>query len=204
MKNIACALLNVQSNLDPVHKGKKGYGYTYADLAAVMNSCLDALNAEGVVVVQSPAVTEKQCAAIHTRLIHASSGEEITSIIEVPYSVIINDKGKANMTDAQAYGSAMTYARRYALVSMLGIVTDDNDAATTGNRTQVKQDPKTDENLIKAQNKVNDVLAVLRPMDEYDRGQWIMNSPDDMKALAWIKAKYPALIKPITELGVEL
>lgn len=131
VKAIATALLNVQRSLDPVHKGRKGYGYTYADLAAVMDTVLEGLNKEGVVVVQSPTVTEKQAAAIVTRLIHAATGEEITSTIEVPWSV-----GGTKMSDAQAYGAAITYGRRYALVSMVCVATEDTDAAGLGNAPQ--------------------------------------------------------------------
>lgn len=133
MKAIAAALLKVQQGLDPVHKGKKGYGYSYADLPAVMDSCLEALNKAGVVMVQAPTTTDKQAAAICTRLIHAESGEEIYGVIEVPLGT------NAKMSDAQAYGSAMTYGRRYALVSMLGIVTEDDDGATAGKCLQAVQ-----------------------------------------------------------------
>ncbi len=132
MKKIAAALLQVQQNLDPVHKGRKGYGYTYADLPAVMDACLTALNEAGVVVVQAPVPTEKQAAAVMTRLIHAESGEELTSTIEVPYG------DTAKMSAAQVYGSAITYARRYALVAMLGITTEDDDGASAG---QAKKAP---------------------------------------------------------------
>ena len=130
MKEIATALLKVQQELDPVHKGRQGYGYKYADLPSVMDACLVALNAQGVLVLQCPKETTKNAACIVTRLIHAKSGEELTSTIEVPYG----EAGK--MSIAQAYGSAITYARRYALVSMLGIVTEDDDAATAGKRPQ--------------------------------------------------------------------
>lgn len=123
MKNIAKALLEAQKTLDPIHKGKKGYGYTYADLAAVLNELTNALNDVGVVIIQSPARSDKQAACVVTRLIHADSGEEITSEIEVPWAAA---KG---MNDAQAYGSAITYAKRYALVSMMGVVTEDDDGA---------------------------------------------------------------------------
>lgn len=43
------------------------------------------------------------------------------------------------MNDYQAYGSGVTYFRRYALSSMLGIITDkDLDAAGTQVREQTK------------------------------------------------------------------
>lgn len=126
---IAGALLAVQKELEPIHKARSGYGYKYADLPSVMNSCVDALNKNGVVVIQSPTTTDKMAAAIETRLIHAESGQEVSGVIEVPYG----EAGK--MSIAQAYGSAMTYARRYALVSMLGIITEDDDGANAGSRT---------------------------------------------------------------------
>ena len=87
MKNIASALLKAQQSIDPIHKGKKGYGYTYADLPAVLNAVLDVLNENGIVVVQSPEKTDKNAACIVTRLIHADSGEEISSVIEVPFEL---------------------------------------------------------------------------------------------------------------------
>lgn len=130
MKNIATALLKVQQNIDPIHKGKKGYGYTYADLPSVLNVVVDALNSNGIVVVQSPEKTDKAAACIVTRLIHAESGEEITSTIEVPFEA----DNKQKMSVAQAYGSAITYAKRYALVSMLGVATEDDDGATAGRK----------------------------------------------------------------------
>lgn len=130
MKNIAAALLKVQQGLEPVHKGRKGYGYTYADLPAVINSCIDTLNANGVLLLQPPVTSDKQVAAVETRLIHVESGEEVTSKIEVPYGE------QAKLSAAQVYGSALTYARRYALVAMLGIVTEDDDGASAGKRPQ--------------------------------------------------------------------
>jgi len=137
VKNIATALLKVQKNLDPVHKGRKGYGYNYADLPAVMDACLEALNNEGIVVIQAPTTTDKQAAAICTRLIHAESGEEVYGVIEVPTGTV------SKMSDAQAYGSAMTYGSRYALVSMLGIVTEDDDGASAGKKAEVSVDKVT-------------------------------------------------------------
>jgi len=132
MKNISKALLEVQKGLDPVHKGRQGYGYKYADLPAVMDACLEGLNKAGIVVVQSPAITDKNAACVVTKLIHAESGEGISGVIEVPYG----EAGK--MSIAQAYGSAMTYARRYALVSMLGIVTEDDDGHGAGKKMDKK------------------------------------------------------------------
>ena len=62
---------------------------------------------------------------IETILFHVETGENITSKTKIPEDVSL--KG---MNDFQVLGSACTYIRRYALSSMLGIVTDkDIDAA---------------------------------------------------------------------------
>ena len=45
--------------------------------------------------------------------------------IVVP-SPILNNQGKATMNEAQLYGSALTYARRYTVMMSLGLVCDDD------------------------------------------------------------------------------
>lgn len=182
MKNIATALLKVQKELDPVHKGRKGYGYNYADLPAVMDSCLEALNDAGILVVQSPTVSEKQAAAIYTRLIHAETGEEITSTIEVPWAI-----GNTKMSDAQAYGSAMTYARRYALVAMLGIVTEDDDGASAGNKRPQRAEPSAED---KARAFLDKLDADLSSETDPDKTYQII---EKAKAALERAATYPSL-----------
>lgn len=200
MKEIATALLKVQQSLDPIYKGKKGYGYTYADLPAVLNAVVDVLNQNGVVVVQSPEKTDKNAACIVTRLIHADSGEEISSTIEVPFEA----DNKQKMSVAQAYGSAITYAKRYALVSMLGVATEDDDGASAG-RKEAKQTASKEDPLIKkAQSKVDEVLATLKGQDTFQIGQWMLENPKEVDALRWVQRNYADLLNPITELGVEL
>ena len=52
-----------------------------------------------------------------TKLVHAESGEWQKSLLVMPLS----------KTDPQGYGSALTYARRYGLSALVGIVTEDDD-----------------------------------------------------------------------------
>jgi hypothetical protein len=55
---------------------------------------------------------------LETKLVHAESGEWQSSLLVMPLP----------KNDPQGYGSALTYARRYALSSMVGLVTEDDDA----------------------------------------------------------------------------
>jgi len=93
--------------------------YKYADLASVMNAAADALAANGLSVVQRPMPSE-QGVCIQTMILH-ESGEWISDGgLHLPMQKI----------DPQGAGSSITYARRYGLAAMLGIVQDDDDAAS--------------------------------------------------------------------------
>lgn len=90
----------------------------YADLGSVMEVCKDALNNNGITVLQPV-----QDGYVETILIH-SSGEFMTS-----YTKIVCKE----QNNPQAYGSAITYARRYGLQSLLFIPAEDDDAESATN-----------------------------------------------------------------------
>lgn len=94
----------------------------YADLASVMAACMPALNANGIAVLQ-PTHDEDGRMYVKTIFVHASSGE--TAECRVPLIVAKNDM--------QGYGSAVTYARRYGLMSMAGIAPEDDDGNAAAN-----------------------------------------------------------------------
>lgn len=85
-----------------------------------METCSEALINAGIWVTQYPVPVEDSSSnlGLVTKLVHAESREWQESIIVMPLA----------KTDSQAYGSALTYARRYGLPSMLGLVTEDDDA----------------------------------------------------------------------------
>jgi hypothetical protein len=91
----------------------------YADLAAVWDAVRKPLAANGLSVIQFPR-TVQQGVEIETTLLH-SSGEFMRDTLWMPCS----------KNDAQGIGSAITYGRRYALMSVCGIapVDDDGEAA---------------------------------------------------------------------------
>ena len=113
------SLAAFQQECPTIHKATQGYGYSYADLPtifAVINPIL-AKHELGFTQLM-------EGAGIRTILFHTSTGETIESYTEIPKAEL---KG---MNDFQSAGSGITYYRRYALSSMLGIVTDkDTDAA---------------------------------------------------------------------------
>jgi hypothetical protein len=114
------ALSDFQEECPAINKGAKGYGYKYADLPSIME-VINPLLTKHKLVISQPLDGR----AIMTKLVHIPTGEIEFSRIEIPEGVSL--KG---MNQFQVDGSAITYYRRYALSSLLGIVTDDDtDAA---------------------------------------------------------------------------
>jgi hypothetical protein len=116
---LAKAMLKVQTALSPALKDKTNpfTKSTYATLNSVMESCRSALLAESIWLTQYPAPVEPGCLGLVTKLTHAESGEWQSSLLIMPLP----------KADPQGYGSALTYARRYALSAMLGMVSEDDD-----------------------------------------------------------------------------
>jgi hypothetical protein len=129
MKHLFKALADFQQEVPVIHKATQGYGYTYADLPKILEVINPLLKKHGLGFTQLINGTQ-----IATCLFHIESAESIESKIDIPQGVIL--KG---MNEFQVLGSAITYLRRYALSSMLGLVTDkDTDASGE----QVKAEPK--------------------------------------------------------------
>ena len=97
----------------------------YADLTAVIEAIKPALIKHGLFFTQRPQPSEGGV-TVETFLHHASGQELSLGALFVP----------ANKNDAQGFGSALTYARRYALVTAFGVPVEDDDgnAAAQGQR----------------------------------------------------------------------
>jgi hypothetical protein len=123
--NIAKALVAAQKNLGVALKDAKNpfFKSKFADLSSVIDAALPALNAEGISVLQ-PTTTVDGKAVVQTILLH-SSGEFISSNTDIVC---------AKQNDPQAYGSAISYGRRYGLQSFVTLKAEDNDAEGAMNR----------------------------------------------------------------------
>lgn len=120
MKNIYKSLASFQQEVPVILKGTSGYGYQYADIPAIFEVINPLMKKHGLGFTQ---LVEGQ--SIKTIVFHIESGEEIVSNTDIPQGVQL--KG---MNDFQVLGSAITYIKRYALSSILGLVTDkDTDAS---------------------------------------------------------------------------
>jgi hypothetical protein len=132
MQQIATALVKAQKAFAPALKTATNphFKSKYADLAACIEAVVDALNANGIALVQRTHDCDNGV-AIETLFVH-ESGETISGgIFHVP----------AAKQDPQGYGSALTYARRYSLMSACGIAPEDDDAESAV-RSPVKASPR--------------------------------------------------------------
>lgn len=116
--SIAAALAAAQMQMGKALKSASNphFKSKYADLASVMDACVPSLNAHGIAVIQ-PTGEDDLGRYVETVLIHGDSGQDLRC--RVPLII-----GK---NDMQGYGSAVTYARRYGLMSMAGIAPEDDD-----------------------------------------------------------------------------
>jgi hypothetical protein len=118
MKEIASALVKAQKEFGPALKTSTNPAFRsrYADLSACVEAVIDALNNNDIFMMQ-PTHECDNGVIVETIFIH-SSGEQISSgKLHVP----------ATKHDAQGYGSALTYARRYSLMTACGIAPEDDD-----------------------------------------------------------------------------
>jgi hypothetical protein len=117
--NLAAALVKAQADMASIKKDEKNpfFKSSYASLNAVREVALPACNKHGISVLQ-PTVTVGDKQYVKTTLLH-SSGEMLDSFTEV----IVK-----STNDAQQAGSGISYARRYGLMAMLCLASDDDDA----------------------------------------------------------------------------
>ena len=116
--NLAAALTKAQAEIEGAAKDRLNphFKSKYADLSSVMDAIKPALAKHGLAFVQV-SHDRDHAAAVETVIVHSSGETMNCGIVSVPVS-----KG-----DAQGFGSALTYARRYSLSAAFGVAPEDDD-----------------------------------------------------------------------------
>jgi hypothetical protein len=136
-ESLAAALAAFQADLPAIKKTKTAdvptksggkYSYGYAGLAEVAAIVLPLLGKHGLSFTAKPTLIDGRFVLAY-RLLH-TSGEYEEGFYPLPSS-----------GSAQEYGSAITYARRYALCSVVGVAAEDDDdgAAANHRRSHVRE-----------------------------------------------------------------
>lgn len=129
MKEIAQALVLAQMKFQPALKNSQNphFRSKYADLGACIEAVIDALHTHDIALIQHTAESDKGI-VVSTTFLHRSGEIYEAGSLFVP----------AAQQTPQAYGSALTYARRYSLMTACGIAPEDDD----GNAASKPQAPK--------------------------------------------------------------
>lgn len=109
----------------------RGRAYEYATLASVWEAIRGPLSTHALAVIQTTVPVGLRSVCVVTTLAH-ESGEWVSSRLEMPVAE----------ATPQAFGSALTYARRYGLMAIAGIAAEDDDGARgsgTGSATASSQ-----------------------------------------------------------------
>jgi hypothetical protein len=122
---LAAALSKAQGMIDDATKTgmNPAFRSKYADLAAVRAVVREPLAVNDLAIVQAPRTVEG-AVEVETMLIH-KSGEFLSETLRMP----------VNKWDAQGIGSGITYARRYGLMAILSIASEDDDGNAAVART---------------------------------------------------------------------
>lgn len=185
---LAAALCAAQADFKSPAKKKQNPHLKnwYADLPAVLDAVLPALNANRLCVTQFPCELDGQ-PALQTLLLH-DSGEwvETTALL------------RPVKTDPQSIGSAQSYARRYALLALCGVAPEDDAADDDGHaasRPAREPEPAPNDDLRRRAGWAQKLAATMSPA-ECDRVAEEIRAdpalgPGDRKALGplWQEAK---------------
>lgn len=183
LKDLAAALAKAQSEVKAALKDSKNphFKSSYADLTSIWEACRTALTKNGLSVVQRTDFSEADV-WLETMLLH-SSGQSIAGRYPL----------RPQQQTPQGYGSALTYARRYALAAMVGVVADEDDdgnAASARSNVAYEPPPPTPtkaqtandarNKAIEYANNAHHALGKMKTMDELN---------------AWLGKNGPALEK---------
>lgn len=156
--SLASAMAAAFGEIEAATKGKDGQvgqqKYKYADIGAVIDAIKPALIAHGLFFTQRPQPSENGI-TVET-VLHHTGGEEMSlGALFVP----------ADKNNAQAFGSALTYARRYALVTAFGVPVEDDDGNAAskpagGQSRESAVSPRQDEPVI-AEEQYTKLMALI-------------------------------------------
>ena len=214
INELAAALSKAQGEIKGALKDSANpfFKSKYADLASVWDACRDHLAKNGLSVIQMPETSDTGGIAVETLLAH-SGGQWISSRFVVPIA----------KPDAQSIGSAITYARRYALAAMVGVAPEDDDGNAATKAAPVKEakgiqkgegshsatdgsiEALTPEDQIKARSIANRIVDLFVAEDyESAYSTWHTCGDNEFKMAVWEMLKPQSSIRStLTRMGKE-
>ena len=161
----------------------------YADLTAVWDACREALSNNGLAVTQTTRGGDLATVTVITTLLHAS-GQWMRSDLTM----------KPMAATPQGIGSAITYARRYALAAMVGVAPEDDDGeGAMGRQTKPEPVPHREDDVARqAAEFANGLMAQIEACKSPATLVEIMAMPKNKGGVERLEASYPDLHKQVT------
>jgi len=181
------AFIKAQSAMGGAVKDKNNpfFKTTYADLGSVIKAIKEAMTENGLGVTQQPCMGETKVfeqngeikmyctVGVTTRVIH-ESGQWMEDTLLLPSLKV----------DPQAAGSAITYARRYALASVFNVpvADDDANAAVFVTKPDGLEGERTDLHRHLDNNDFYSAAELWLHTEQADRPKVFTKLPNDIKA----------------------
>ena len=116
MKEISAAFVKAQKRFGPAIKNAKSHQNKYADLGSCLEAVIDAFHECGIAMIQQTHENHDGI-TVETIFLHESGEQMSGGKLFIP----------CVKKDAQGFGSALTYARRYSLMAACGLSPEDDD-----------------------------------------------------------------------------
>lgn len=156
------AFASAQRSIGRIVKTGKNphFNSKYVELGALLESVNEALEANGLFVLQTPQVNERGEFVLETLIMHESGALAARSIWPI--------RAK-DMNDPQKLGGAMTYARRYSLMALMNVAGDDDDGNLASQ--PAKPEPADELRNLLSDNEVNPEDFKARLQKQYKKSR---------------------------------
>jgi hypothetical protein len=182
MQAIAAALVKAQKEFGPALKTATNphFRSKYASLDACVEAVIDALNNNGIFLMQYTHPCEDGV-IVETMFIHESGEHMSGGKLHVP----------ASKQDPQGYGSALTYARRYSLQAACGIAPEDDDGNAA---SKSKPEPKKPAVGTRDKDTLTFILESCEDLSSM-QAEWTKMTPDERLLVNDVKDKLKGTLK---------
>lgn len=180
MKELASALVKASSAIGGAVKDKANpfFKSKYADLSSVVEAIKPHLAANGLTFYQQFGTAEGGV-MVETVIVHESGQMLPTGGLFVP----------ASKADAQGYGSAITYARRYSLQTAFGVPSEDDDGNAAAKASHAPVAATMAHEGIEVSHKVSKIVDAIRGHLEAGNDYGVLEEEETMsqeeKIAAW-------------------
>ncbi|MAZ96957.1 MAG: hypothetical protein CMP53_05480 [Flavobacteriales bacterium] len=187
------ALVAAMAEIPAIPKNAQAYGYKYATLDDILNVVKPVLARHNLVLLQ-PLTGD----GLETIIMH-ESGQCLRSVASLPHMT-----GNKKMNEAQAVGATITYFRRYALASILGISNDEDTDGVIGQKATTKPVQSNEsQGSFSGFKKAAEVVEPKRktpepvieaPIVEEDKPKWVEVAESTLETPIEEKEKAPQVI----------